>query len=773
MKLALALIVAPRDEEAEPLARCLSYVAPHVDGVFITITGKNEKVQAVAELYNANISYFDWIHDFAAARNFNFSQVPEEYTHILWCDADDVIRDADKIKKVLRDNPDIDAFTMFYSYAFDERKNPTVVHQKTQIIKNNGCVTWVGRLHEDFKPARELKTFLIKGIDRLHLTDDYRIDTAKERNLEISQKEYEENPLEPRNLWNLANSQKGCAKYADSIPTFEKFIALSQSDEEKYIAYLRLAECYWGLNELPKAIEKVTFAIGMRPNYPDAYHLAGNLYFSVKNFQKARDMFLMGLTMRPPYYSIIVYNPRDYDYTPLMNLAKTYLQLNLPQMALICLEQCAKITPDDEKLGETVKMMKREADKAEKVVKKVSQLRKIKNLDNLKKEIDSLPIEIRSHPAVCNLYNLNFQKTESSGKDLVFFCGFTDEEWSPETAKTKGIGGSEEAVIWLSRLLVEKGWNVTVYNNCGHKELEYEGVKYKPFWSWNYRDKQDITILWRAPRYLDYDINSTKIYLDMHDALGEGEFTKERIDKAEKIFVKSQFHRSLYPQIPDEKVVVIPNGIDSELFTQDLPRDPYLLVNTSSPDRSLSALLQAYAMIKSSVPEAKLKWAYGWTTFDAVHFDNPKMMEWKGQMQAKMKELGVEELGRISHSEVAKLYLTANVFAYPSEFAEIDCISLSKAQAAGAIPVTTDFAAMGEKQQGGFFIHSDKTKDNWCLPYQFDFAMDSSKEVEWANKVIDLLKKPVLEDTRQQMRKLAQKKYDWKLIAQKWAEIIT
>src|ERR1035437_9507853 len=34
--------------------------------------------------------------------------------------------------------------------------------------------------------------------------------------------------------------------------------------------------------------------------------------------------------------------------------------------------------------------------------------------------------------------------------------------------------------------------------------------------------------------------------------------------------------------------------------------------------------------------------------------------------------------------------------------AEIDCISLSKAMAAGAIPITTDFGALGEKRgQGG------------------------------------------------------------------------
>jgi hypothetical protein len=44
--------------------------------------------------------------------------------------------------------------------------------------------------------------------------------------------------------------------------------------------------------------------------------------------------------------------------------------------------------------------------------------------------------------------------------------------------------------------------------------------------------------------------------------------------------------------------------------------------------------------------------------------------------------------------------------------------------AAGAVPVTTDFSAMGEKSKyGGVFIHSEKTKADWAQPYQIDFAM--------------------------------------------------
>ena len=42
----------------------------------------------------------------------------------------------------------------------------------------------------------------------------------------------------------------------------------------------------------------------------------------------------------------------------------------------------------------------------------------------------------------------------------------------------------------------------------------------------------------------------------MHDALPPGEFTKERVERVDKIFVKSNFHRSLYPEVPDDKFIL-------------------------------------------------------------------------------------------------------------------------------------------------------------------------------------------------------------------------
>lgn len=775
--LALAMIVRGADIEAPLLERCLDNLKNYVDGIFITVTHKpgeepNKKVLEVCKKFNVNISYFEWCKDFAKARNFNFSQVPKEYEYILWCDADDVFRGLDTLRDTIEKNKHTDAFAFFYMYDFDEYKQPTVVHKKTQIVRNDGCVEWKGALHEDFKENRALDMRFVDGIERMHLTTGERVEIAKKRNVDVSENEAKIHPDDPRVYWNLGNSYIGDGKFKKALTTFKKFLEMSNSDEEKYLVHTRMGEIYNTTGERDKAIQHMQIAIGMRPDYPDAYNQLGYLYFSHHNYDKAEQYLLWGLVKRPPYHSMIVFNPRDYDYNPMMLLAKVYFNKSRPDLALPMLKGCLKIYPEDKKIKGLVAEMEREQERLVKVLETVDHLKDETDKEKIKYWIEKLPTDLRSHPAITSIYNKHFIKTESSGKDLVYYCGMTDHEWNPDLFKTKGFGGSEEAVINLSKQWASMGWNVTVYNNCGTEPMTRDGVTYKPFWMFNVRDKQDVLIIWRHPKLLDYDLNCSKIYVDLHDVISAGEFNEKRLAKLSKIFVKTKFHRSLFPNIPDEKMVVIPNGMDFGLFDQEVEKNQYLMVNTSSPDRSMDVLPKLFKEVKKRVPQARLKWAYGWDVFNSTHEDNIKMLEWRDKIISEMEEAGVEVMGRLPQKECAKLYLEGNILAFPTEFAEIDCITVKKAQACGCIPVTTDFGALEESVQYGIKVHSKKTKDNWCRDFQFHFGLEDEKaQQEWIDKAVEVLQTP-LENTQRYEMKMWTKKFEWPLIAKQWNEIL-
>ena len=207
-----------------------------------------------------------------------------------------------------------------------------------------------------------------------------------------------------------------------------------------------------------------------------------------------------------------------------------------------------------------------------------------------------------------------------------------------------------------------------------------------------------------------------------------------------------------------------------DLFSQDVKKDQFLLVNTSSPDRSIDVLPKLFKMVKEQVPEAKCKWAYGFDVFDTVHSDHAVMMKWKDDTIQAMEDAGIENCGRLTQKDCAKLYLEANVLAYPTEFAEIDCITVKKAQGCGALPVTTDFGALEESVQYGAKIHSNKTKDDWCLPNQFSFGLQDEKaQKEWVDAVVKILKTPI--EDRQPMKDWTQK-FSWDKIAEQWNQIM-
>lgn len=755
------MIVKADDKEAKLLNRCLRSVATHVDEICLTITGENRSCENIAKKYKAKVSHFDWVNDFSKARNFNFSRATGDY--ILWLDCDDILSGAEKlpglIEKCKKDR--VDAVVMNYLYDFNKQGLCTVKHLKTRIVKNDGCVKWVGDIHEDFEESRQLNPYLCTEIEVLHRTSDDRARESADRNIVIAEKHHKEHPEDPRSLWLMANALMGTGHTKEAQGWFESFLKSSHSEEEKYLALLNLADIRkdWDIKE---AVDYALQALWLRPDYPNAYIKLGEYAKSQKRLHEARGFLEIGVQLPPPETSIIVFNPREYDYIPLLMLVDIAFELGEYKKALGALQRLLEMFPGDEQLEMKRAILDHELGEINEVDTYIEKAKEIKNLPKLKAYIESLPLKIQMHPKMCFFRNIHFIKTESSGKDLVYYCSYTTKEWSP---KTTAVGGSEEAVINLSRELSKLGWNVTVYNNCGKDAGTYDGVTYKPFWDYNVRDKQDVTIYWRHPRFVDYHENGGRIFVDMHDVLPPGEFNEERLGKIEKIFVKSKAHRDLFPNVPSGMFQVITNGVELSQFKVKVKKDPYLVLNTSSADRHLEATLDVFEELIKREPEKpwKLAWYYGWGVFDDVHAENKEMMDWKATQMARfdaLKALGRAEGGKmIQHTEIAKKYLEAGVFIYPTQFMEIDCISARKAQIAGCKVVTSDFGALKETVQYGFKVHTEGEK--WGKEATFGDG-NTGTYVDAILSKDDLFDKAEIAEWSQQ--------FSWENIAKKWNE---
>jgi len=238
---------------------------------------------------------------------------------------------------------------------------------------------------------------------------------------------------------------------------------------------------------------------------------------------------------------------------------------------------------------------------------------------------------------------------------------------------------------------------------------------------------------------------------------------------------KSRFHRDLYPWVPDEKAVIIPNGVDESLYLRTMPRNPFLMINTAYPGRSLSALVHAYEVIKSQVPQASLSWAYGWSTYDRFFGGSLSMAKKKSDLQARMKILGIAELGHVEETALATLYLSAGLYVYPSEAVEVDCISVSKAQIAGAIPIGSEFGVFDEKRRfGGVYVAAKRRRNQiWDPEWGDDDSITDPEQMRaWIDKVCEELVNPRSELERSVMRRVAAAEFNIASVVDRWCDLI-
>lgn len=270
-------------------------------------------------------------------------------------------------------------------------------------------------------------------------------------------------------------------------------------------------------------------------------------------------------------------------------------------------------------------------------------------------------------------------------KSIVYLCGNSRVPFGPSD---KDLGGSEQAVVQLSKCWTEQGYSVVVYGNI--KETKKDGVEYRNIHKLNLADTFNIAIFWRSYGIRMLPLVKAKCrIIDLHDSWDPKNYVapKEMLELADYIMVKSNYHRSLYPYIPNSKIKVIMNGVQVDLFNSILSnipesnRDPHRFIYASTYERGLEPLLKyTWPRIKKAIPDATFHIFYGLNRLAKTPLGD--------RLLNLFKQPGVYEHGRVDLEEIAKEKAIAGFHLYVSNSeTEIDCISVRESLLCGAIPV--------------------------------------------------------------------------------------
>ena len=363
-----------------------------------------------------------------------------------------------------------------------------------------------------------------------------------------------------------------------------------------------------------------------------------------------------------------------------------------------------------------------------------------------------------------------------------------------DTLKKQGLGGSESAVIYISKELIKIGFNVTVFNNCidaSHsKPGVYDGVRHiDNTQARTHQEDYDIVISSRSILPFtnsDYPFihrSACKKILWLHDTFIEGDQIMEQLvmqGKIDHIFTLSDWHTTYILnsthgpkrnfEVLKNKIFQTRNGAVCHIPEVDLAKkDPNHFVYNSSATKGMIPLLEdIWPEIKKRLPDARLTVIGGYYRFrEGADPDAQESTVEKLSKRQDLKDLGVTFTGVISQQEIAKILANAWMMLYPGAFPETFGISTLESLLYKTPLVTTRFGALEETAIDLACYHINYAiEPNVLFPH-----INKEEQVQkFLNKFFEAYSTPYLHQQKQNYCDVVKDVAGWYTVALQWKQ---
>lgn len=370
------------------------------------------------------------------------------------------------------------------------------------------------------------------------------------------------------------------------------------------------------------------------------------------------------------------------------------------------------------------------------------------------------------------------------------------------TIDTQGLGGSESAVVCISRELHKLGHSVTVYNDCINGSAKpgiYDGVTYLPYNTYSSETTYDVLIASRsisifsdtpalfkhslpdAPDFYSL-VENPKVFkvLWMHDTFCDGDHLIEdlaRSGRLNKIFTLSDWHTSYVTTCDHGKrrnfdilkkyIFQTRNGVNIKKEWIDVKKkDPNLFVFNASVTKGMIPLVtKIWPKVKARIPEARLTVIGGY-----YRTESPDAQEQEWNSLVIHHGNYINFTGVITQKAISNILEEASFFIYPSAFPETFGISTLEALTHNVPVIACNFGAMEET-----------AIDSMC--YKLDYPVERNWSMQWldedeqCSKFADLVVAahavPYLHQQKMYMCNRVKDIAGWDTVALQWDQFLT
>ena len=208
----ISLCVITKDEEKN-IERCINSVKSIVDEIVVVDTGSADHTVKIVEELGGKVYYFEWINDFAAARNYALSKVNGDW--IIFLDADEYVsKDSlPMLRPVIEKAHQLKLDVVETDWININQVNQTFQSSMpiTRILKKSPLLGYKGKIHETIHKIKGniKKLDAVDSIKIFHIgysTDIVQEKKKSDRNIQLLYKELEKKPNSSNIHFYLAES---------------------------------------------------------------------------------------------------------------------------------------------------------------------------------------------------------------------------------------------------------------------------------------------------------------------------------------------------------------------------------------------------------------------------------------------------------------------------------------------------------------------------------------------------------------------------------------
>lgn len=316
----ISLCMIVKNEEAV-LDRCLKSIVDLCDEIVIVDTGSTDATKDIASKYTDKIYDFEWVGDFAKARNYAFSKCNMEY--IYSADADEMLDDENRNRfRELKNTliTDIEIVQMWYvntkEFATTENYSTEL---RPKLFKRLRTFSWIDPVHESVNLNPVVYD---SDVEILHLP----LSDHSGRDFEVFERVISRGERLSKKLLKMYARELMIAGKENNLKNardcFEMaFYDASRDDEEKSWCYAVLARIYRMANVQSEFFKWVLKDIVTKPSSEVCCEI-GQYYYDIEDYNEAICWFINAAKETEP-----ALNLHSHTEIPYNMLAECYMKL--------------------------------------------------------------------------------------------------------------------------------------------------------------------------------------------------------------------------------------------------------------------------------------------------------------------------------------------------------------------------------------------------------------------------------------------------------------